>query len=132
MRFGFLVPAVLFLAGVALVVLSVTTGTAAFGIALFVPFVVGRSPELAIGVLLIVGGLFTLPLAFATGGTGDSLDPERSSPDPVRGGGVVVIGPVPVFFGSWKDLPARTRWIVAIGAAVVFALVVLVIVWSVA
>jgi uncharacterized membrane protein len=40
-------------------------------------------------------------------------------------GGVVLIGPVPIFFGSWRGANRRTKWLVAaIGGAVLILFVV--------
>jgi len=124
------VPVALLVAGALLVVLAVVEGGATFGVAVIVPFVVGRSIYLAIGVLLLVAGFLTLPLAFPWESLEDGAEEAlyerpgkaRSS---VGSGGIVVVGPVPILFGSWRDVSARTRLLIAIAAAAVFVAVVL-------
>jgi uncharacterized protein (TIGR00304 family) len=125
------VPVAFLVAGAVLVVLAVVTGGAAFGIALIVPFVVGRSLDLGLGVLLLVLGFLTLPLGFA--GSGDLSEERSEAPPPAAGGGsggaggFVIVGPVPILFGSWRNVSARTRLLIAIGAAAAFLAVVVVV-----
>jgi uncharacterized protein (TIGR00304 family) len=125
-RWGALVPAVLLGAGSVLVALAALQGGARLAVVVVVPVVFGSSIEFVVGVLLLLAGLFTLGLAF---------EPSEETDEPVGGnlsrassgsGGLVLIGPVPIFFGSWRNVPTRTRILVAILGAVVFAVVVLV------
>jgi uncharacterized membrane protein len=102
-----LIPLGLLVAGAALVVYSVLRGLATVGILVVIPFVVGSSASLAVGVFLIAVGFLTLPFAFA------EVEWEDEDRSPVRSGssrtsGVVVVGPIPFFFGTWRELP---RWV---------------------
>jgi len=120
------VGAVLLAVGGTLFVLGLLQGGTSFAIVVVVPVFFTRSWELAVGVLLLTLGLFALlyavsePVAFAP-----------SLPDAGGSGGgsagLLVIGPVPIFFGSWTRLSVRARWAVTILCVVVFvALIVFV------
>lgn len=115
MRAAALVPVLLLAAGVGLVAVALAEGGASLALVLVVPVVVGRSLEFALGVLLLIAGLLTLPLAFPPPATSDEVGagspPGGASSDV---GGLVLIGPVPIFFGRYRSLPTRTRVLVAI------------------
>ncbi|MGA8302411.1 MAG: DUF131 domain-containing protein [Thermoplasmata archaeon] len=127
MRWGALVPAVLLAVGAVLVALAALQGAARLAVVVVVPVVFGSSIEFVVGVLLLLAGLFSLGLAFEpaeeTDEPGVASPPRTSS----GGGGLVLVGPVPLFFGAWRDVPARTRILVAILGAAVFAVAVLVV-----
>lgn len=126
MRVRALLPIALLVAGVGLLSAAVVAGGASLAIVLVVPVVAGRSLEFVLGVLLLVAGLFCLPLAF---------EPFEESPGPggapasegSGAGGFVLIGPIPIFFGQWRSVSPRTRWAIAIvgGVALVAAVLVL-------
>ncbi len=115
-----------FLTGIALVVLAVIEGRATVSLVVIVPVVTGASGAFLLGVVLIVAGMFALPWALA-----DVRDEDRPLPTPEdhpgsspATGGLVLVGPVPIFFGSWRGVSRRTRWIVALAGTVVLALFV--------
>jgi len=124
-----LVPAVLLAAGLGLVILSVLQGGASLAIVVIVPVLYGRSLEFLAGALLFVAGLFTLPLAFGTDvGPVTSRSEAEPTPWPEGPGGLILLGPVPILFGSWKGVSTRTRGILAvIGSAIVVAAIVLLV-----
>jgi uncharacterized membrane protein len=128
-----LVPVVLLLGGVAIVVYAVLDGAASVALLVVVPLVYGGSGAFLIGAVLLFLGILTLPLAFAP------VEPapvprERPVPggDPSSAGtpaavsGLVLIGPVPIFFGGWRTVSLRTRILVAALAA---ALLVALVLW---
>ncbi len=135
-------PIVLLAAGAGLVALAVLTGGAAVGVVLIVPFVVGRSIDLGLGVLLLIVGFLTLPLVFLGSGAALEEEPDpRPSSGPRRGtagnsgggtavgseggsGGIIIVGPIPILFGSWRNVSPRTRTLIAAAAAAVFVAVV--------
>ncbi len=131
MRGAGIVPLLLVLVGAGAVADSVVRGGARVDLVLVVPVVSGSSAEFLLGVGLIFAGVFTLPLLWPVveedrrEGAGDAtLDgsPARSSGG---GGGLVLIGPVPIFFGSWRSVSRRTRWVVAaVGGALLLLLIV--------
>jgi uncharacterized protein (TIGR00304 family) len=126
-----LVPGGLIAAGVLLVVWAAIQGGAGLAIVVVVPVIYGRSLAFVAGVLLLVAGLFTLPLAFefddpeepATGG-------GRTTGAGTSAGGLILLGPIPIFFGSWKDVSARTRLIAAVLGGAVLVAAIVVLLWS--
>lgn len=128
MRF---VAPVLLLAGVGLVAYAVVTGSASVALWAIVPVVHGSSAPFLVGVVLLLLGFFALPLgSFLGSEDGPSAD-EAPTPGAgsARGAGVVLVGPVPIFFGAWRSAPDWIRWAIAlaVGAAM---LVLLVIAWQ--
>ena len=130
----------LFMAGILLLVLSVMKGEGAAGIALFVPFFYGTGPFSSIGVLLIFLGMIVLFYAFFQGAMGASMDedaddaaeepeagatakgagpagPKGTPRAKVRGGAVIMIGPVPIILGSDSSV-ARSLMLLAMGLMV--------------
>jgi uncharacterized protein (TIGR00304 family) len=130
-RAGAFVPLALLVAGAVLVGAAVAAGGASLAIVVVVPVVSGRSLEFVAGVLLLIAGLFTLPLALGPVEERDGSDLADDAGSASGGsGGVVLIGPVPIFFGRWKSVSFRTRLVAAVvgalvlvGAVAVFVLV---------
>ena len=127
MRAWSILPIGLVAAGLGLVALALAQDGASVAIVLVVPVLYGRSLEFVAGALLFIAGLFTLPLAFGTVVSvedGPSVDDEPTGS--AGSGGVVLIGPVPIVWGSWKDVSTRTRVLLAaVGGGLLVALVVL-------
>jgi len=130
----------LFIAGILLLVLSVIKGEGAAGIALFIPFFVGTGPFSSLGVLLIFLGMAILFFAFfqgaaeasqdegpdvaaeepEAGATAKGAEPTAPSKTPrakVRGGAVIMIGPVPIVLGS-DSSTVRNLMLLAMGLMV--------------
>jgi uncharacterized protein (TIGR00304 family) len=120
-------------AGVALIVLSVIDGGASVSLLVIIPIISGSSLVFLLGVVLLIAGFFSLPFALAV--VDDDAAPTLpASTTPTSGtsgdvGGVVLIGPVPIVFGSWKGVSPRIRWaLVLVGAVLLtFALVAFVL-----
>lgn len=117
--------------GVAAIAFSVLQGGAKAGVFVVFPFVIGSSPLLAVGVVLLFVGFLALSLV----GLADSAAAEeRRAPargtgaSPVSGnapsgsstsyGGFLLIGPVPVVFGN---RPGWLPYLVALALATVIA-----------
>jgi uncharacterized membrane protein len=120
-------PILVVLAGVTLLIDATLRGTAHASIVLIVPVLSGSSPEFVIGTLLTFLGILGI-LLLAAGveverGGGDAAPPGG------RGGGVVLIGPVPIFFGEWKAIGRRGYWGWVTVGAIVSALIILLAVW---
>ncbi len=133
---GLLLGAVaLLVAGVALVALSVIQGGATVYLVVIVPVLSGSSLVFLLGVVLLICGFVALLFAFAAGGAEGALalQSEDSTPGAVPSGGgvggVVLIGPVPIVFGSWRGISRRARWALALLGAVLLIAVVLATVW---
>ena len=91
----------------------------------------GGSAEFLLGVVALVAGFLLVPL-LSWGDTGIE-EPEASEPltspaapssASATTGGLVLVGPVPIFFGSWRNVSTRTRLWVAIAGALVLVLFV--------
>ncbi|MGI0130505.1 MAG: TIGR00304 family membrane protein [Thermoplasmata archaeon] len=128
-RGAWLSPVGLIVAGGVLVTIAVLQGRAQVALVVIVPVVFGGSLEFVAGVLLLVAGLFLLPWTFER--MGSSLPPggEGSTSTAESGtAGLVLIGPVPIFFGSWRSVSRRTRVTVVVLGAVALTLAVLALV----
>jgi len=144
--------AILFATGLALLVLSVMRGEGTAGIAVFIPFFVGSGPLSSLGVLCFFGGMVLLFFGMARSAVdaaeADEPDPQGAHDGPEgpaakdgpqntappsspaqgtarpRIGGVVMIGPVPIIFGSDPGI-SKTMFYVALGLMATFLVVLL-------
>ncbi len=121
MRLALAATIAVFVAGGALLAYAVASGSARVALVLVVPVIGGTSAPFLGGVLLVIGGIVALPFALAPDveemATRAPTGPTQP-PTSWGGGGVVLIGPVPIFWGGWRDASRRTRWAVAgVGAA---------------
>jgi uncharacterized membrane protein len=114
--------------GLVLLAAALATGGAQLELLVIVPVFVGGASALFLGgVIALFLGLLLLPLAF---GVRFALDPvsldQSADSRPSRSGGVILLGPFPLFFGAWKS-PSRVSWWIAaaVGAAMVVAILVL-------
>jgi uncharacterized protein (TIGR00304 family) len=121
----------LVVSGAALTVLGVATGEVQVGLLLFfIPYLYGSSWMGGLAILLVFAGLVVLILGrFAAsnqeaGGAAQPTDPGMTKRK-WEFGGVVLIGPVPIVFGS-SDRAAL--WALMIAAAVVM-LLLLALLW---
>jgi uncharacterized membrane protein len=126
MRGAALVPIGLALGGLACIADAVIRGTA--GVALFVvfPVVYGSDGEFLLGVVLLLCAFLTLPLAVPwsvapAGGSGPLAAEHRGEAPTTEAVGLVLIGPVPIFFGGWRSV----SWKVKVAVAVVGTLLLL-------
>ncbi|MGP8071515.1 MAG: TIGR00304 family membrane protein [Thermoplasmata archaeon] len=132
MRASAIVPCLLLLAGAGLLVDAVLQGGASVALVVVVPVVFGGSVEFFLGVLLLFLGLVTLPWALGLSfdvETEESSTALRDRAPSAEVGGLILIGPVPIFFGRWRSVSRRTRLAVAaLGGALVLLLVIVVLV----
>jgi uncharacterized membrane protein len=113
-----LIAGLLLAAGVTLIVLAVLERTVEFSLVVVVPVFFSSSWELPVGVLLVMGGVFATFVAVAEA---EPVDPAGAgTPAEPSTGGVLVIGPVPIFLGSLRRLSRRARWIVTIVTVATF------------
>ncbi len=123
-----LVGPLLLAGGVGLIVYAITTGSASVALWVVVPVVSGGSALFLAGVGLVLLGFLALP--FGLGG-GDE-EPGPPEPTAARGpaesgvGGLLLVGPVPIFFGSWKATPRWVRWTLALVAGLALVLLLIV------
>ncbi|MCI4350991.1 MAG: DUF131 domain-containing protein [Thermoplasmata archaeon] len=126
-RWGRAASPLLLVIGAGLVVHAVLTGNAHLFLLVIVPVVAGSSVEFFLGVVLLAIGLFVLPWSLVgTMNEVDSRGAERERPDPGSShasGGVVLVGPIPIFFGSWRA-PSRARYLAAVAVGLVLLVIV--------
>lgn len=112
----------LLLVGGALVVAAVVGAPVTVSIVLFVPVFSSPSWEFGLGAVLIVLGIAATSLG-SVGPPAPAELPGRAAGREPGAGGFVLIGPVPIFFGSFARLPSWVRWTVALlGAAALLGL----------
>ncbi len=126
-----LIPIGILVAGLALVAVSVVSGDAEVSLAVVFPVISGSDPLFLIGVAFIVTGMLTGFALFFAPLRGSELQSEHLGQDDVGGGtegrstkygGVILIGPVPIAFGS----SARIAYMMlAVAVGIVILLLVL-------
>ncbi|HYA54322.1 MAG TPA: DUF131 domain-containing protein [Thermoplasmata archaeon] len=123
--------AAFWLAGAACVALSIAEGGASIALVVVIPVISGSSAAFVVGVALVIAGFVAMLFAASanwpeepetappsTGDTTATSTSQRSG----SAGGFVLIGPVPIVFGSWRGISRRDRWLLAlVGAAVLIA-----------
>ncbi|NPA74580.1 MAG: DUF131 domain-containing protein [Euryarchaeota archaeon] len=101
--------AILFISGIAIIIISALSGNGGFALVLIFPVFYTSGPLGALGMLMILAGIFLFFLApFA--GT-EMHPPSTPPPEPhhttekkkVNYGGVILIGPIPIVFGSDRE-----------------------------
>jgi uncharacterized protein (TIGR00304 family) len=111
----------LLVGGAGLIVYSAIAGSSTVALLLVFPVVSGSSIPFLVGVLLVFVGFVVLPFALA-GEWAEvplptSSTPDRQAESSSAVGGFVLIGPVPILFGSWKKISRRVRWLLALVGA---------------
>lgn len=110
-----IVSAILFIAGISIILIF---GNTKGGIFFIFPFIIGTGAGAAIGMLLIFLAFlfFTLGIfesfrkepdetyTYDIHGERETVDTERFGERSVKGGGVVLIGPFPIVFGTDWDI----------------------------
>ncbi|MCI4343060.1 MAG: hypothetical protein L3J92_02960 [Thermoplasmata archaeon] len=130
MRAASLLPIVLAVSGIAVIADAVVRGSASVALVVVFPVVYGNDAEFLLGVVLLVGAFLTLPLAFGASvevrePVGASHHGEAPSTEAV---GLVLIGPVPIFFGGWRALSWKVKAAVAaVGAVLVVGLMLVLV-----
>ena len=125
------IPVALLVTGAGLVVDAVARGGASVALVVVFPVVFGASTEFFFGAVLLFFGFVSLPLALGF----TLVHEEEGAPLPGRGeappaevGGLILIGPVPLFFGRSGRVSRRARIAVAVvGAALLVGLVLLLV-----
>jgi uncharacterized protein (TIGR00304 family) len=116
----------LIVAGAALLVLAIVQGDAEVALVVIIPVIYGTGLLPALAILLVFAGIVALFMSFVP-----TASPERERPheenmdrkEDKKFGGVVLIGPIPIVFGSWKKL--RGSWILI--ALSLLSLIILII-----
>ena len=97
------------LAGGLLLAYAAMNGDVRVGLFLIVPFVYGTGLAPFLGMLLVMAGLFMLAASTFTGAL-----PAGEGRVESRSGGVVLLGPIPIVWGSDRRI---LPWMVAAGVA---------------
>lgn len=133
MRLRGIIPGILLVAGAALVLDAIARGGASVALVVVLPVVFGASAEFFLGVALLFLGFVTLPLAFGYTFAAEESEGEapRGHPEapPQEVGGLLLIGPVPIFFGRWATVRRRTRVLAALAGAVLLVAAVAIFLW---
>jgi len=124
--------------GLALLITSIVRGKSSFGLFIVFPWVSTSDPLGMLGVLLMVGGfislMITISLARFTFELGN-LDmvlgegyPKRSGKREASGssvGGVILLGPIPIVFGSNRKVGRGMIYVMLIVTVIMVALFLL-------
>lgn len=102
--------AVLLIAGVALAAAAVATGEADLALLIILPVIYGGGALLALSILLLLGAFVLLFLSFPAEERDREARTEGSGRTERRAGGVILIGPIPIIFGSKGAL--SDRWLI--------------------
>lgn len=121
------IPTIILVSGISCIVAAAVGGEADVRLFLIFPVISGSSWLFLLGTLLIVLSFFVGFAMIAVGGTGDDQPQPGSvdsrSPATTRKetiyGGVVMVGPIPIAFGSSKNM-AIFMLMVGIALALVF------------
>ena len=103
-------PLVLFVSGLGLVAASIATGEAELSLLVVFPVVSGSGVLFLLGAILMIASFLTWFLWLATTGhtpvhlDGGTAASRESTGGGTKYGGVVLIGPVPIAFGSTRRM----------------------------
>jgi uncharacterized membrane protein len=103
----------MFVAGVILILISVLKGHTKVGIFFIIPFFYSTDLYAVAGVLCIIGAMFCCFYAMLK--TVMQFEPSYDVKSEKHHGGIVLIGPLPIIFGSSKTI---VKWLI-IGAIIV-------------
>ena len=103
MRRWFLIALLLFASAIILMIVSVASGEGQVGLFLIFPFMVAWGPTAVAGSILLFLAVISFFIGFLR--SGDVVLQDAGGADPVaktgrKFGGVVMIGPIPIVFGS--------------------------------
>ena len=93
-----------FIAGIFLIILGVFTGEVQGGLFLVVPFLIGTGIYATLGIILIIASFFLFMLSISTNPTYKETEyTTRNTNSKIKGGGIILLGPIPIIVGSnWK------------------------------
>jgi uncharacterized protein (TIGR00304 family) len=98
----------LFIIGIIFIVISIIRGEVEAGFILIFPFLKGSDVYVTVGIILIFAAFVFYMFGFVRANSIDFTTPEDIEKQgykekTIKGGGIVLIGPIPIVFGSnWK------------------------------
>jgi len=99
------------------------------------PVVTGTSPLFGLSVVLLVVGFLFLPFLFAGEEPSEAPAPPGAPatagavPGDTASGGLILVGPIPIFFGAWRrNPPIPYRWAFLVG--VLLAALAVLLLWG--
>ena len=113
--------------GLVLIADALRRGSAQASIVLIVPVLTGSSLEFLVGTLLTFVGL--LAVFLTSSGLELTEDPDSPIGAAPRSGGVVLIGPVPIFFGEWRQIGRHGFWRWAAAGSIATSILILLLLW---
>ncbi|MEW6069378.1 MAG: DUF131 domain-containing protein [Candidatus Thermoplasmatota archaeon] len=119
---------ILFILGIALIIINALVYEGAFSVVLFIPVFYGKGILAVIGALLIVLSLLVAMFGFAKEFVYEKeeevtvLAPPCREEKKMKAGGIVLLGPIPIVFSTEKSLVA-----ILLAVAIVIIVVTLVI-----
>jgi uncharacterized protein (TIGR00304 family) len=95
----------LLLVGILLLALAIASGEAKVALVLIIPIIYGSGALAAGGILLIFAGIVLMSLSYFTFAA-PAEEPSDAHHEPTKKeyGGVILIGPIPIVFGSARSL----------------------------
>jgi len=104
-----LLPLVFFISGIVFFSLGILTGEIEIGIVLIFPFIVGSGIHAFLGFISIFIAIILFMIGFVSKFSSDDLNVHKkdinqtNKKTSVKGGGIILIGPIPIVFGTnWK------------------------------
>ncbi len=101
-------PLVCFILGVVFFITGFLTGETKGGIFIVFPFIIGSGVFSLLGFIFIFIGILSFIFGFSTNIKPDKIESindelQLKKKTSIKGGGIVLIGPIPIIFGSnWK------------------------------
>ena len=101
-------PLVCFILGIVFFIIGFLTGETKGGIFIVFPFIIGSGIFSLLGFIFIFIAIISFIFKFTTYIKSDKIKNENDELQPkkktsIKGGGIVLIGPIPIIFGSnWK------------------------------
>lgn len=138
MRLAKVVPLLFWGLALVLVLDSIYRGGASVSLIVVFPIIYGRSVEFLLGVAFLLAGFLAVPWLFSEEGReplseASPLDGGlHTEPPRARGGagGLILVGPVPILFGSWQEVSPRVKWALVLVGALIVLLVASVILFG--
>lgn len=128
MKYLFHLSGILILIAIVLLATTVVTGDSEIGIFVIFPFIIANGPLAVLAALMLFAGIVIFMAGFFTSisiRANDAIErnyPTVDGKSERKFGGVVLIGPIPITFGSDRKI---ARDMIALGIALVILIIVM-------